>query len=55
MLVALGTFFAVVLWLGFDGGAVGDRVDQSLRALVGQAAVLVPAALAKPRVQVVEA
>jgi len=44
VLVALGTFFAVVLWLGFDGGAVGDRVDQSLHVLVGQAAVLVPAA-----------
>jgi S-DNA-T family DNA segregation ATPase FtsK/SpoIIIE len=44
VLVALGTFFAVVLWLGFDGGEVGNRVDQSLRMLVGQAAVLVPAA-----------
>jgi S-DNA-T family DNA segregation ATPase FtsK/SpoIIIE len=44
VLVALGTFFAVVLWLGFDGGAVGNRVDQSLHVLVGQAAVLVPAA-----------
>jgi DNA segregation ATPase FtsK/SpoIIIE, S-DNA-T family len=44
-LCALATFFAVVLWLGFDGGAVGERVGQSLRALVGQAAVLVPAFL----------
>jgi S-DNA-T family DNA segregation ATPase FtsK/SpoIIIE len=45
VLVALGTFFAVVLWLGFDGGAVGNRVDESLHVLVGQAAVLVPAGL----------
>jgi S-DNA-T family DNA segregation ATPase FtsK/SpoIIIE len=44
-LCALATFFAVVLWLGFDGGAVGERIDQSLRALVGEAAVLVPAFL----------
>jgi S-DNA-T family DNA segregation ATPase FtsK/SpoIIIE len=44
VLVALGTFFAVVVWLGFDGGEVGNRVDQSLRMLVGEAAVLVPAA-----------
>jgi S-DNA-T family DNA segregation ATPase FtsK/SpoIIIE len=44
-LVALGTFFAVVLWLGLEGGAVGDRVGRSLRVLVGQGAVVVPAAL----------
>ncbi len=44
MLCALGVFFAVVLWLGFDGGAVGDRIGESLRVLVGQGAVLVPAA-----------
>ena len=44
-LCALGVFFAVVLWFGFDGGAVGERIGQSLRALVGQAAVLVPAFL----------
>jgi S-DNA-T family DNA segregation ATPase FtsK/SpoIIIE len=44
-LCSIGAFVAVVLWLGFDGGAVGERIDQSLRALVGQGAVLVPAVL----------
>jgi DNA segregation ATPase FtsK/SpoIIIE, S-DNA-T family len=45
VLSALGIFFAIVLWLGFDGGVVGDRAAESLEALVGRAAVLVPAGL----------
>src|SRR5687768_15441733 len=44
-LVALGAFFAVVLWFGLEGGEIGERVGRSLRVLVGQGAVLVPAAL----------
>ena len=43
LLVGLGVFFAVVLWFGWDGGVVGNRVGESLRALVGRATVLVPA------------
>jgi S-DNA-T family DNA segregation ATPase FtsK/SpoIIIE len=44
-LLAAGVFLAVVLWFGWDEGFVGSRVSEWLRALIGGAAVLVPAAL----------
>jgi S-DNA-T family DNA segregation ATPase FtsK/SpoIIIE len=44
-LLALGVFLAIVLWLGWDGGLVGDKIRTILRTLVGGAAVLVPAFL----------
>jgi S-DNA-T family DNA segregation ATPase FtsK/SpoIIIE len=44
-LCALGLFLAVVLWLGVDGGVVGDKVSVVVETLVGSAAVLLPAAL----------
>jgi S-DNA-T family DNA segregation ATPase FtsK/SpoIIIE len=44
-LLAGGIFLAAVLWLGWDEGIVGSRVSEWLRALIGGAAVLVPAGL----------
>ena len=44
-LTALGLFLAIVLWLGWDGGVVGEKVGDALRFLVGRAVVLVPAGL----------
>jgi S-DNA-T family DNA segregation ATPase FtsK/SpoIIIE len=44
-LLAAGVFLAIVLWLGWDGGLVGNRLDDAVRFLVGGAIVLVPAAL----------
>jgi S-DNA-T family DNA segregation ATPase FtsK/SpoIIIE len=44
-LVALAAFFAIVLWLGWDGGVVGDKVRDVLHVLVGRAAVLLPLGL----------
>ena len=44
-LTALGLFLAVVLWLGWDGGVVGEKVGDALRFLVGRAVVLVPGGL----------
>ncbi len=44
-LLAVGVFLAIVLWLGWDGGVVGDKIGQGLRFLVGRAIVLVPAGL----------
>jgi S-DNA-T family DNA segregation ATPase FtsK/SpoIIIE len=44
-LTALGLFLAIVLWLAWDGGIVGEKVDDALRFLVGRAVVLVPAGL----------
>jgi len=41
-LVAVSVFLVVVLWFGWEGGFLGDRVATSLEALVGGAAVLVP-------------
>ena len=42
-LVALGAFLAVVVWLGWDGGVVGERVDGGLDALLGAARLGLPA------------
>src|SRR3954463_5493365 len=43
-LLALGVFLVSVLWLGWSGGEVGDRIANGLRAAVGVAAYFLPAA-----------
>ena len=42
-LLAVGAFLAVVLWLGWDGGAIGERVEGALDALLGTARFGLPA------------
>jgi DNA segregation ATPase FtsK/SpoIIIE, S-DNA-T family len=44
-LVFLGAFVAIPLWLGWDGGIVGEKIVSSLDGLVGEARVLVPLVL----------
>ena len=44
-LVAAGLFLASLLYLGWDGGIVGEKVDAGLRDAVGSAAYAVPLAL----------
>jgi DNA segregation ATPase FtsK/SpoIIIE, S-DNA-T family len=44
-LVFLGVFFAIPLWLGWDGGYVGDRIDAVLGGLVGDGKLAVPLVL----------
>ena len=44
-LVALAIFFAVVLWLGWDGGFVGANVLAAADWLVGDARLVLPLAL----------
>jgi S-DNA-T family DNA segregation ATPase FtsK/SpoIIIE len=41
-LVFLGVFFAIPLWLGWDGGYVGDKIDSTLAGLLGDGKVAVP-------------
>jgi S-DNA-T family DNA segregation ATPase FtsK/SpoIIIE len=41
-LVFLGVFFAIPLWLGWDGGYVGDKIDSTLTGLLGEGKVAVP-------------
>jgi DNA segregation ATPase FtsK/SpoIIIE, S-DNA-T family len=44
-LLFLGIFLAIPLWLGWDGGYVGDRIDSGLDALVGTGRIGVPLVL----------
>ena len=44
-LAFLGIFLAIPLWLGWDGGYVGDRIDSGLDGLVGDGRVGVPLVL----------
>jgi len=44
-LVFLGIFLAIPLWLGWDGGYAGDRIDSALDALVGAGRIGVPLVL----------
>jgi DNA segregation ATPase FtsK/SpoIIIE, S-DNA-T family len=44
-LVFLGVFFAIPLWLGWDGGYVGDKVDSTLDGLLGDGKLGVPLVL----------
>jgi DNA segregation ATPase FtsK/SpoIIIE, S-DNA-T family len=41
-LLALGLFLAVVLWLEWDGGIVGGKIDSALGGLVGSARLALP-------------
>ena len=41
-LVFVGAFLAIPLWLGWDGGIVGEKIVSGLDGLVGDARVLVP-------------
>jgi hypothetical protein len=45
-LFCVGIFLAVVLWLGWDGGLAGGKIERGLDGLVGDAAVAVPLVLA---------
>jgi S-DNA-T family DNA segregation ATPase FtsK/SpoIIIE len=44
-LLFVGIFLAIPLWLGWDGGYVGDRIDSGLEALVGAGRIGVPLVL----------
>ena len=44
-LVAVGLFLATLVHLGWEGGVVGEKVEEGLRDLVGSAAYAVPVAL----------
>ena len=44
-LLSLGLFLAVVVWLDWDGGVVGGKIDEWLDALLGDARMGVPLAL----------
>jgi DNA segregation ATPase FtsK/SpoIIIE, S-DNA-T family len=44
-LTALGLFFATLLYLGWEGGIVGEKVEGGLRDLLGSAALALPVAL----------
>lgn len=44
-LLFAGIFLAIPLWLGWDGGYVGDRIDAGLDALVGAGRIGVPLVL----------
>jgi DNA segregation ATPase FtsK/SpoIIIE, S-DNA-T family len=44
-LASLGLFLASLLYLGFAGGIVGEKVEQGLRDFLGSAAYATPAAL----------
>ncbi len=46
VLVALGVFFAVVIWFGWDGGVVGGKLADVFEIVVGRTATLVPGLLA---------
>jgi S-DNA-T family DNA segregation ATPase FtsK/SpoIIIE len=45
-LVALGVFIGAVVWAGWNGGYVGGWISDGLDALIGSAALGLPAALA---------
>ncbi len=44
-LAAFGLFLASLLLLGWEGGIVGEKIEQALREVVGSAAYAVPVAL----------
>ena len=44
--VAVGVFFAVVIWFGWDGGIVGGKLADVFAIVVGRTAALIPALLA---------
>jgi S-DNA-T family DNA segregation ATPase FtsK/SpoIIIE len=44
-LASLGLFLTVVVWLGWEGGVVGEKIAGALEALVGAGSFVVPPAL----------
>jgi DNA segregation ATPase FtsK/SpoIIIE, S-DNA-T family len=46
VLAALGLFLASLLYLGWDGGLVGEKIDAALRNAIGGAAYATPVVLA---------
>ena len=44
-LVAVGLFLATLLYLGWEGGVVGEKIEGGLRDLIGSAAYVAPLAL----------
>jgi S-DNA-T family DNA segregation ATPase FtsK/SpoIIIE len=44
-LVFVGAFFAIPLWLGWDGGIVGEKIVSGLEGLLGDARIGVPLVL----------
>ncbi len=45
-LVAAGVYLGCVLWVGWDGGPVGERLEQALENVAGRIAYVAPVALA---------
>ena len=46
VLIAVGVFFAVVIWFGWDGGVVGGKLADVFDLLIGRVSALIPALLA---------
>lgn len=46
MLLAVGAFFAIVIWFGWDGGVVGGKLADVFDLFIGRVSVLIPALLA---------
>ena len=46
VLAAIGLFLASLLYLGWEGGVVGEKIESGLRDFVGSAAYVAPLALA---------
>ena len=44
-MVAVGVFLATLLWLGWDGGAVGEKIADWLRGAFGAASYVIPLVL----------
>ena len=45
-LVATGVYLACVLWVGWDGGPVGEWLERALENVAGRIAYVAPVALA---------
>ena len=46
VLLAVGAFFAIVIWFGWDGGVVGGKLADVFDLFIGRVSVLIPALLA---------
>ena len=41
-MVAVGLFLVTLLWLGWDGGTVGEKIADGLHGAFGAAAYVIP-------------